>query len=468
MNEDIIIPIGNELAKFWFHLRAHDRTILSARYGDGKSFFLQRFMEGEKDRYTFLTLFPVNYQVVENRDVFELIKYDLLIQMLFKGVLSPEFKLTNSQALALCLQMNASTLAEGFIKVMSELQLDEEKVKMMAGILTGLKFVRKVKRKIDDISEPERDKQIMQFLKEMGKNPVVGQDVITDIIQRGIAQYKKDNPNKKVVLVIEDLDRMDPAHVFRILNVLSAHVDFCYHLGVVPDESLVGNKFGLDKIILVMHYENVEHIYHHFYGDQADFKGYINKFCSSNYFRFSLEEERANYIYQRIKANVDMGFDIVKLLVKPEDFKEKSTREIINAVENLEPFIEKEIEVKNRINDRVRLHTGILKLIAVLRKLDKSDEEIKERILDAMKQRTANSEGIFKYLGAYLVYFEDSRLDRQVRYRSSSRDANMLEVNDIDGDGIATVSFYVSANDDVKADERIKERLYQVLGLVAK
>ena len=85
MNEDIIIPIGNELAKFWFHLRAHDRTILSARYGDGKSFFLQRFMEREKDRYTFLTLFPVNYQVVENRDVFELIKYDLLIQMLFKG-----------------------------------------------------------------------------------------------------------------------------------------------------------------------------------------------------------------------------------------------------------------------------------------------------------------------------------------------------------------------------------------------
>ena len=30
---------------------------------------------------------------------------------------------------------------------------------------------------------------------------------------------------KKPVLIIEDLDRLDPKHLFRILNVVSAHID---------------------------------------------------------------------------------------------------------------------------------------------------------------------------------------------------------------------------------------------------
>ena len=30
---------------------------------------------------------------------------------------------------------------------------------------------------------------------------------------------------KKPVLIIEDLDRLDPKHLFRILNVVSAHIE---------------------------------------------------------------------------------------------------------------------------------------------------------------------------------------------------------------------------------------------------
>lgn len=44
----------------------------------------------------------------------------------------------------------------------------------------------------------------------------------------------------KSVLIIEDLDRIDPAHLFRIMNVLSSQVDNPYY-SHVPH----GNKFGL-------------------------------------------------------------------------------------------------------------------------------------------------------------------------------------------------------------------------------
>lgn len=43
-----IIPIESEIAQFAQHLRMHSRTILSAKFGDGKSFFLDG-VEKDKD-----------------------------------------------------------------------------------------------------------------------------------------------------------------------------------------------------------------------------------------------------------------------------------------------------------------------------------------------------------------------------------------------------------------------------------
>ena len=64
--------------------------------------------------------------------------------------------------------------------------------------------------------------------------------------------------HKKVVLIVEDLDRIDPAHLFRILNIFSAHIDYCYKNAVIPDRSIVGNKFGFDNIVLVCDFSNIK------------------------------------------------------------------------------------------------------------------------------------------------------------------------------------------------------------------
>lgn len=62
-------------------------------------------------------------------------------------------------------------------------------------------------------------------------------DTYTKMIEQAL-QYINRSQKKKTLLIIEDLDRIDPAHLFRILNVLGAHLDFCNQRDIKP------NKFG--------------------------------------------------------------------------------------------------------------------------------------------------------------------------------------------------------------------------------
>ena len=404
------IPIGNAIARFHDHLNNHDRTILSAKFGDGKSYFLQKFIADEdvnKD-FKLLTLYPVNYQVEENRDVFELIKYDLLIQMFVQKIMEPDIKLTKAQALGWCLQLHAPSLAEGLLPVFSNLCLDEASAKMVAAFLTAKNVVGKFKQKVDEFTEPVRDKQITQFLKEMAKNPIASQDVISGIIQQGIVDYKKNNPSKKVVLVIEDMDRMDPAYLFRILNVFSAQIDFNYRFSVNPYQPYIDNKFGLDKIVFVMSYENTERIFHHFYGAETDFEGYINKFCSSNIFHYSFSEEKQKYLYERMVVNTKMDPMTLQYIVKPGLLQDRSIREIVNAIENLDGFI-RPIDAKDRQNQPIAIHYGGLKAIAILRRLGLSDDKIKEIIHTCLSDKSSYKM-VLSYLACPLAIANRGRL----------------------------------------------------------
>lgn len=53
-----IIPIDSEISKFSQYLNNNIRGILSARFGDGKSFFLNEIKERLSQSYTFITIYP--------------------------------------------------------------------------------------------------------------------------------------------------------------------------------------------------------------------------------------------------------------------------------------------------------------------------------------------------------------------------------------------------------------------------
>ena len=82
---DTIIPIETAIGRFFDHLSYNDRTIFSARFGGGKTFFLNEFFLKYSDEFEVIKLFPVNYQVEDNKDIFELIKSDILLHLLSNG-----------------------------------------------------------------------------------------------------------------------------------------------------------------------------------------------------------------------------------------------------------------------------------------------------------------------------------------------------------------------------------------------
>lgn len=60
--DDNIIPVDEAMERFENHLLSHDRVILSAKFGDGKTFFLNKFKENARmilNLLLFLSLFTL-------------------------------------------------------------------------------------------------------------------------------------------------------------------------------------------------------------------------------------------------------------------------------------------------------------------------------------------------------------------------------------------------------------------------
>lgn len=68
------IPIDNELKAFKEHLEVNERTVFSAKFGDGKTYFLNEFKEKYGDSYEFITIYPVNYQIADNKEILSILK----------------------------------------------------------------------------------------------------------------------------------------------------------------------------------------------------------------------------------------------------------------------------------------------------------------------------------------------------------------------------------------------------------
>ena len=301
------IDISQNIQDFKQVFENESRIIFSAKFGDGKSYFLNEFMKSydeKKNDYSFITLHPVNYVVEENRDVIEYIKRDILFQLI-KDNRIYDFK-------------------EGYDKIFDAVCNKESLFKLAdfaASIIpvNGLKEGYKaLKGLVSTIEEKRKEQDVLHVVDDYlngfyGKMGCISEcDAFTYLIQKSLERMMA-----KSVLIIEDLDRIDPAHLFRIMNVLSSQVDNPYY-SEVPN----GNKFGFDKIILVMDYEIAKHLFLHFYGKEANYEGYMNKFLNTLPYSYSIKEEAHRQVRQKIldicKTGVFLSLD-QKLLDNPKD-----------------------------------------------------------------------------------------------------------------------------------------------------
>lgn len=432
--KSFMVPVDKSITAFRKHLLSHPRTILSAKYGDGKSYFLQEMAEDEKmqEKFVFLTLYPVSYQVVSNEDIFDLIKYDLIAQLYAKGFLDDIEGLSDSILLYWFLITHQKDLIQFFATVASKIGYLPEKLVKLLEPTSQLITKWKEFKKTHEGGYPDVEK----LSEKIEKHYLYEADLVTSFIREAIEKYKKVYPDKRVVLVIEDMDRLDPAHLFRILNVLSAHVDYAYRYGVSPDkETVEGNKFGVDNVLLVMDYYNTQAIYHHFYGEKANFEGYINKFISHGLFEYSLAQERFKYFTEYLFKEVHIKETLLREII-PESFYEgKTIREVRSAMRNTREQLF-DVPTYNDVNGTRELHIGMLQLLVVMRRLGKTDDEIENHLNALIINHPID---MMYYLGGYwLTYTGRMPMETvHVKYPSRKGHSLFVEIHDVNNDGLA-------------------------------
>lgn len=383
------IDINDYLIAFKKHLRFNERTILSAKYGDGKTYFINQFKKRYQKGYEFITLYPVNYQVADNKEIFEYIKRDILIQMVMKNMIDSDCHISEAHYLQYYLMNNHFTLLQDIIQILPALGIGNEGLvwtKLLDGF-KGLTFLNNQKNKYDQFKKEIESKTDIELADSFcnsfnEKGGYYELDMISEIIIQSLKKFKVEN-KKKLVLIIEDMDRLDPAHLFRILNIFSAHLDRynIYKNTKLLTDYVLTNKFGFDNIITVFDYDNTKKIFAHFYGENANFEGYINKFTTGYVFHYSINEIAKQQLNELL--NNECRVEINNLHSSRSGLGEhKTIYRIIEqlSVRDIQRIINKYKEnVKNKIyeNNTLTQLISILKLIGI-----NTEEEIKQGILD--------------------------------------------------------------------------------------
>ena len=325
----VLISIGKPASNFSEHLASNSRILFSGAFGIGKTFFLKHFFEMPemKEKYNVFHLFPVNYQIATNEDVFELMKYDIAYLLFGFGwfkVDTNEF--SKMLAFHSYLSKNKSNIASRLIKSIpwqtignaaggvmgatatgtaTEIEagaaIGGATAGTMVGITEGMGTVYndfcEYHRKIN-----ENDAALLTELHtqmRQKKGSIYEFDAISEFIYKSLKNCDNGETDKakhkENILIIDDLDRIDPEHIFRLLNVFSAHMDIDANT----------NKFGFDKIIFVCDVENIRNIFSVKYGQRTDFSGYIDKFYSSEVFHFNNKTAISEFVGQLIRDRAD-------------------------------------------------------------------------------------------------------------------------------------------------------------------
>lgn len=270
----LMISIENQSKIFaeFIGLEDNDRIIFSGIFGIGKTYFLKEFFK-KSEKYIGIHLYPTNYTVSTNEDIFEYIKFDILYELLSKPIQLQKVEATKLEALAF---LSTDDKYEIFLKF---IDLIPEIGKKVTDVIKPLKEIADIisnKAKKVSVDEEEELKSFADRICSK-QGSIYENDFYTELITKLIDQLKKDG--KQLVIIVDDLDRIDPEHIFRILNIFAVHFD-----GSRIKEYT--NKFNIDKIVVSCDINNIRKMFGARYGLDTDFNGYIDKFYSREVYHF--------------------------------------------------------------------------------------------------------------------------------------------------------------------------------------
>ncbi|MFA5328868.1 MAG: P-loop NTPase fold protein [Prolixibacteraceae bacterium] len=300
-DKPLVIPIDSIERDFEDFLSpdSNKRIIFSGPFGIGKTYFLDKFFKNRKPKYLPIFLRPVNYSLLSNEDVFKLIKYDILLQLINTNgfEIENEFNFSDLDYANFFIGENRFLILQNLLKLIPKIQSTVDGIENFSKLIDAFRKGKK------EINENPDLKMLFEFQHETQENFLLEYDHVSQFIAEKLDEISDANKTEgqlKKVLIIDDLDRLDPEHIFRLFNVFSAHFDHVNYYS--NEEEIKNNKFGFDKIIFVCDIENIRKIFSHKYGDGVDFSGYIDKFYSSQIYHFNKDKSVQKYINDIFKS----------------------------------------------------------------------------------------------------------------------------------------------------------------------
>lgn len=294
------------------NLQNNERILFSSKFGTGKSTFLSEYFKKYQD-YNVFKIYPVSYSISQNEDIFELIKYDILYQLLARSE-NGDFDLIDedySQILTFQFKFLKTLKLSPILFKVIDLADKTGKFSIIKNVIEKIKEQYVIfKEKHQDEEEDIYDYLYKQYSKAGSPRE---NDLISQLIYNLLNRLTKENLleedgepyEKEKVLIIDDLDRLDPEHIFRLFNIFSVNFG----------SDAIQNKFGFDKIIFVCDLDNIRKIYEHRYGVGVDFEGYIDKFYSNHPFKFDTNQLLTQYVVELLQ-----GFNLPSTYI---DFSDK-------------------------------------------------------------------------------------------------------------------------------------------------
>ncbi|MDL5045274.1 P-loop NTPase fold protein [Oscillatoria amoena NRMC-F 0135] len=407
------IPIDEPQKEFAKHLepKENKRIIFSAPFGTGKTYFLKKFFDGRKTKEKVIHLFPVNYSVSSNEDVFELIKFDILLQLLEDESIELDDNSFSTFFIAqFFLLHNADKVVEWILNRFGKVGKAVNKHAQM--IERVVKAYQKFEHEMQTNADKSTAVDFLFAIKNKQGN-VYESDAITNLICGLIQQYEENY--QKTVLIIDDLDRIDPEHIFRLLNVFAAHFD----IGA-PDT----NKFGFDKVIFVCDINNIRNIFHAKYGTATDFTGYIDKFYSTDIFTFDNMDATITFVTEKVLSHLKQNS--LQQSIKLEHIRNYS------PFKQLFEYVLKRLVVAKAINYRGLQKISNFTLNFKEVKIGKNEvtnyNSIVVLMLNILKKLLGDYESV---LNALSKAKDSQLLDNQLTYRFDNESISRLFIGNI-------------------------------------
>jgi GTPase SAR1 family protein len=314
---------------------ANRQIIFTGPFGSGKTTFLRSFFKDQED-YEVIHIFPVNYSLHSNSDICEILKYDLVLELIDKEA----FREVDISDFSKYIYATSQVTDNWFGKLLSMFSKTGKNLTDAVDLLE--KSESGISQKVKDLSNPLL--QIKSLKKIVNKVKSYGyEDYITTVIKTKLLDISL---YKKKVLIVDDLDRVDSEHLFRLISVFSAHID----------NQTEENKFGFDKIIFVGDLHNFKWSYIHKFGANNNFNAFISKLSSKNPFYFNPSKELYDKIpdlLTKFKFKYSSGGEIFSPLVNFSEFGKKWLSYLICS------FVESRI-INLRDIQKARINTIII------------------------------------------------------------------------------------------------------------